>query len=96
MKPRILTLRLKTIYWNQIAAGTKREELSLANPRYIRQLLSRDYDVIHLWLGYPPATEKKKLLCFSWRGARRIRRQHEHFGPEAVDLIAVDLSAPLP
>jgi hypothetical protein len=96
MEPRILTLRLKTIYWNQIAAGTKREELRLANPRYIRQLLSRDYDVIHLWLGYPPATEATKLLRFAWRGARRIRRQHEHFGPTPVDLIAVDLSVRIP
>jgi hypothetical protein len=96
MKPRILTLRIKAIYWQQIDAGTKSEELRIANPRYIRQLLTRDYDVIHIWLGYPPATDTAKLLRFAWRGAKRIRRQADHFGPTPVDLIAVDLSVRIP
>ena len=92
---RILTLRLKGGWWQQIREGSKKEELRLASPRYIRQLLDREYDEIHLWLGYPPATDTSKLMRFAWRGAQRMTRQHPFWGPDPVDMISIDLTAPL-
>lgn len=92
---RILTLRLKTGWWNQIRDGSKLHELRLATPRYRRQLLGREYDEIHLWLGYPPRDDHSKLMKFAWRGASLVTMQHPHFGASPVELISIDLSAPL-
>lgn len=92
---RILTLRLKAGWWHQIRERTKLEEFRPASPRYIRQLLDREYDEIHLWLGYPPKTDLSKRMRFAWRGAQRITRQHHFWGPDPVDVISIDLTAPL-
>lgn len=93
--PRILTLRLKEGWWQQIRQGIKTEELRADTTFYRRMLIGRDYDEIHLWLGYPPKTELSKRLRFAWRGAQIVVRQHPFFGPHPVSMITIDLSAPL-
>lgn len=92
--PRILTLRLKEGWWRQIQQGLKQEELRLDTPFFRKQLIGRKYDEIHLWLGYPPKTETSKRMRFAWRGvSERKQVKHPHFGPQPVDLLAIDLSA---
>jgi len=94
--PRILTLRLKSGWWNQIRERSKTQELRSASPFYLRMLVGREYDEVHLWLGYPPKSDTSKLMRFAWRGpVRHQRMQHPHFGPDPVDLLSIDLTAPI-
>ena len=92
---RILTLRLKSGWWQQIQQRQKSAELRINSSFYRRLLIGREYDEIHLWLGYPPKTDTTKLMRFAWRGAQRITRQHHFWGPDPVDVISIDLTAPL-
>jgi hypothetical protein len=93
---RILTLRLTAGWWNQIREGSKTEELRLASPFYLRMLVGREYDEVHLWLGYPPKTDTSKLMRFRWRGpVRHLHMQHPHFGPAPVNLLGIDLTHPI-
>ncbi|MBK8037680.1 MAG: ASCH domain-containing protein [Verrucomicrobiaceae bacterium] len=93
---RILTLRLKEGWWRQIQQGLKSAELRLNTPFFRKQLIGREYDEIHLWLGYPPKTDTTKRMRFAWRGVADLPQViHPHFGPQPVDLLAIDLSAPI-
>jgi len=96
MTPRILTLRLTTGWWQQIQQRQKSAELRINSPFYRRLLIGREYDEIHLWLGYPPKTDTSKRMRFAWRGVVDLPQViHPHFGPAPVDLLSIDLTAPL-
>lgn len=91
---RILTLRLKTKWWDQIAIGAKTVELRLATDYWRKRLVGQHYDEIHLWKGYPPKTQTEKLLRRKWRMIAKERILHEEFGPEPVDVFVIDVGAP--
>ena len=84
-----LTLPLKAIYFDQIAAGTKPEEFRLATPYWRKRLEGRTYDQIVLTKGYPPAGDAARRMTLPWRGCRLTTIQHEHFGPEPVEVFAI-------
>jgi len=91
---RILTLRLKAKWWNQIKDGTKTVELRLATEYWRKRLFGKTYDEIHLWLGYPKATDTSKLLRRKWRLVALETVRHEEFGPEPVEVICIDVGQP--
>jgi hypothetical protein len=92
----VLTLPLNGVYFDQIAAGTKAEEYRLVTPHWHVRLWKRDYDAVVLTRGYPKGggIEGKTRLTRQWRGCERKTITHPHFGPEPVQVFAIDVSRP--
>jgi hypothetical protein len=93
-KPRILTLALKGIYFDEIKAGLKTEEYRLITPYWSKRLEGCDYDQILLTRGYPKRSDEERRLLRAWSGYTRKTLTHPHFGADPVDVFAIDVSLP--
>ena len=93
-KAAILTLPLNGVYFDQIAAGTKLEEYRLVTPFWTKRIAGRVYDRIVLTRGYPKGggVEGKTRLTRRWRGYSYKTITHPHFGPEPVQVFAIDVA----
>ena len=93
-----LILPTKGIYFDQIKAGTKLREYRLRTDYWKRRLVARTYRNVVLTRGYPKGggIEGETRLTLPWRGYGETRLTHPHFGPESVDVFAIDVSPPLP
>ena len=89
--PRVLTLRLKTKWWEQIARGEKTVELRLATDYWRKRLIGREYDEIHIWKGYPPKTDTSKLLRRKWECVAKETVLHEEFGDKPVEVFCISV-----
>lgn len=97
MAKRILTLRLKRKYWEQIRDGDKPVEYRIASDYWERRLFDSDgsaieFDEVHLWHAYPPAEKTELRLIRAHGGTERIELTHDEFGPDAVDVFEIDIS----
>jgi hypothetical protein len=83
-------------YFDQILAGTKPEEYRLTTRHWSRRLMCRKYANVVLTRGYPKAggVEGVTRLTRAWRGYTIRTITHPHFGPDAVEVFAIDVSAP--
>lgn len=90
---RTLTLALKGIYFDQIAAGTKHEEFRLVTPFWQKRLLDRMYDRIVLMRGYPKTSDTSRRIELPWRGFVTRTIIHPHFGSEPVEVFAIRVAA---
>ena len=90
---RTLTLALKGIYFDQIAAGTKDEEFRLVTPFWQKRLLNRTYDRIVLTRGYPKTSDMSRRIERPWRGFVTRTITHPHFGPDPVEVFAIRVGA---
>lgn len=88
-----LTLSLKGAYFEAIRDGSKHEEYRLAKPCWAKRLEGRSYAQIMLTLGYPAIDDHQRRLVLPWRGFTRKTITHPHFGPDPVDVYAIDVSA---
>ena len=88
---RVLTLPLKAEYFHQIKAGTKTEEYRLVTPYWTKRLEGRVYDHIVLTKGYPPVLDHTRRLTLPWQGYVRKTITHPHFGPDPVEVFAIDV-----
>lgn len=90
----VLHLPLKGEYFRAIAAGTKPEEFRLANDFWARRIAGREFDRIVLTLGYPKkgGVEGETRLTRQWRGYQVRWITHPHFGPDAVQVFAIDVA----
>lgn len=88
-----LTLPLKAEYFNAIRDGSKPEEFRLVTPYWRQRLEGRSYDGIVLTLGYPSRNEHSRRLERPWRGYRKTTISHPHFGPEPVEVYAINVEA---
>lgn len=86
-----LVLPLKACYFNAIKAGTKPEEFRLVTPFWRRRLEGRTFDRIVLTLGYPKRDDHDRRLIRPWRGYRVTTITHVHFGPDPVQVFAIDV-----
>lgn len=89
---KILTLRLKRKWWDLIKSGEKTVELRRCNTYWRRRLVGREYDEIHLWLGYPKSTDTEKLIVRKWTNVAKEMVQSDEFGPEPVECFCIDVS----
>lgn len=93
-----LILPLKAEYFDAIKAGDKLEEYRLATPYWERRLVSggvaKVFDRIILTKGYPARDDHGRRLVRGWDGWRRRLITHPHFGPDAVEVFAIDVSHP--
>ncbi|MFL9995264.1 hypothetical protein PQR34_32295 [Paraburkholderia sediminicola] len=91
--PKVLTLRLKAIYFHDIAACVKPLEYRLATPYWRKRIEGRQYDYVLLTLGYPARSNLGLQMLKPWRGYFERPLVHPHFGADAVDVFAIDVTA---
>ena len=90
-----LHFHVKSEYFAQIKAGTKREEYRLHNAYWVRRLVElpagakRKFDGIVIYNAYKPGTENR--IEFPWRGWRLTCIHHPHFGAGDVTVFAINL-----
>lgn len=87
-----LTLPLKAEYFDAIRAGTKPEEFRLVTPFWRKRIEGRTYASVVLTKGYPKASDTERRLEVPWLGYRQITITHPHFGPEPVEVFAINVS----
>lgn len=88
-----LHLALKAEYFDAIRDGSKPEEFRLRTPYWRKRLEGRAYDGIVLTKGYPAADDAERHLERPWNGYRLDTITHPHFGPEPVEIFAIDVRA---
>lgn len=86
-----LTLPLNAEYFNAIKAGTKPEEFRLRTPFWRKRLEGRTFDRVVLTLGYPSRDDEARRLVLPWQGMRETTITHPHFGPEPVEVYAINV-----
>lgn len=91
-----LQLALKREYFDAIKAGTKTEEYRLANEYWSKRLHFRgkpyEFDGLILTWGYPKRGDPERTIKLSWRGFTRKTITHPSFGPEPVEVFAINVS----
>jgi hypothetical protein len=90
---KILHLPLKGEYFDAIRDGSKTHEFRLAE-KWEKRIAGKDFDEIHLTRGYPPKSDESRRLRRIWRGFERRTITHPHFGPDPVEVLAIDVSLP--
>lgn len=88
---RTLTLPLKGEYFDAIKAGTKPEEFRLVTPYWRRRLEGQRYDRLELTRGYPKRCDYARRLVLPWKGYRLATITHPHFGPDPVEVFAINV-----
>ncbi len=92
-----LHLHVKTEYFREIKAGTKRTEFREYSPYWKKffhwapssNRKHRAFDGIVIYNAYKPGVHQQ--IHFNWSGLRLARIQHPHFGPRPVTVFAIDL-----
>lgn len=92
---RVLTLPLKREYFDAIRTGSKLEEFRLCTDFWRKRLVGRTYDRIELTMGYPKAGDDARRISRAWNGYRIRTITHPHFGPDPVEVFAIDVSVSL-
>lgn len=93
---RTLNLPLKREYFEAIRDGRKPEEYRLCTPFWRKRLEGREFDQVVLTLGYPDRDDKARRLVRAWRGFTVKTITHPHFGPDPVQVFAIDVSEAAP
>ena len=88
-----LTLPLKACYFDDIKAGRKDFEYRLRTPYWTKRLARAPFSWLVLTKGYPAAGDAERRLKLPWCGYVNTTLQHEHFGPEPVEVFAIIVSA---
>ena len=86
---RTLTLHLKNEYFNQIKAGTKREEYRLFKDYWKKRIHHNDFEFILLLCGYPKANDHAKRLVCHYTGHEVKDIIHPEFGENPVRVFAL-------
>lgn len=86
-----LHLPLKREYFDAIRAGTKPEEFRLCTPHWRKRLEGQSFDRIVLTLGYPAKADIARRIERPWRGFTVKTITHPHFGPEPVQVYAINV-----
>ena len=89
-----LQLALKAEYFRAIRDGTKTEEYRLVTDYWTRRLRvpADHYESIVLTEGYPKRGDPERTLELPWRGYTRKTITHPHFGPDPVEVFAIDVA----
>lgn len=88
---RTLHLPLKREYFEAIRDGQKEEEFRLCTPFWRKRLEGQKFDQIVLMLGYPARGDLARHLVLPWRGYTIKTLTHPHFGPDPVEVFAINV-----
>ncbi len=89
MKKRILHLALKDVYFRQIQSGKKLFEYRLITDYWRKRIENREYDEIHITLGYPKKGDNTRRIVRPWRGYEVKTITHEHFDNTPSEVFAL-------
>lgn len=89
---KVLTLPLNGVYFDQIKAGTKAEEYRLCTAYWTKRLVGNGFESIVLTRGYPKRDDHSRRLTLPWQGYTRKTITHPHFGPDPVEVFAIDVN----
>lgn len=91
-----LTLSLKREYFEAIRDGSKTEEYRLCTKHWYKRIASPfiPIEIIVLTLGYPARDDHARRLVLPWRGYTVKTITHPHFGPDPVEVYAINVAAP--
>lgn len=92
---KILHLHLKGEYFDAILSGEKKEEYRRNSQYWCDRLVTRHYDEVWLYRGYPRTGDSKNILKRKYQGYRLLKINHPHFGKEPIQVFAIDVSVPL-
>lgn len=87
-----LTLPIKSEYFDAIKSGEKVEEYRLRTDYWRKRLIGKSYEWIILTKGYPKRVDQDRRLAVRWNGYRETTLTHPHFGPDPVEVFAIDVS----
>lgn len=90
-----LHLPLKREYFEAISDGAKLEEYRLCTPHWRKRLEGQQFEQAVLTLGYPPRDGHSRRLALPWSGYTMKTITHTHFGPEPVEMFAIDVRGQL-
>jgi hypothetical protein len=94
-----LQLAVKREYFLAMKSGDKVEEYREANEYWEKKLHDlvdgilkpRTFDSVVITDGYPKGGDPERTLVFDWRGFTRKTITHPHFGPDPVEVFAIDV-----
>ena len=92
-----LVLPLKREYFEAIREGSKTEEYRLCTPYWRKRLgisALKNFDRVVLTLGYPARDDHARRLIRPWRGYTIKTITHPHFGPDPVQVYAINVQEP--
>ncbi len=87
---RILKLAVKKQYFYEIKLGIKKEEFRMIKDYWIKRL-QKNYDEVHITLGYPKKDEINKILKFKFTGYEEKEIIHKEFGNKPTKVYAIKL-----
>ena len=87
---KILKLHLRKLYFDQIQCGAKLLEYRLAET-WKPKLEGKEFDEIHLFLGYPKKGDESRVIKRRWMGYEEITHTHPEFGPDPVNVLAINV-----
>lgn len=83
-----LFMTIKRQYFNEILAGTKKEEYRLVKPHWVKKLVGKEYSHIVFQNGYNRNSPRLEVQYLGYE-IKNIR--HEFFGNEDVCVFALKL-----
>lgn len=86
-----LILPVKGVYFAQIVAGLKTEEYRLRTAYWRRRIEGKVFDRVIVTRGYPKSTDTTRQLVLPWQGCTVKTITHPHFGPDPVEVFAIDV-----
>lgn len=90
-----LILPLRAEFFSAIKAGTKLEEFRRRTRYWQTRIEGKTFDRVVLTLGYPAREDLERRLVLPWRGLRLTTIQHPLFGPEPVEVYAIQVAPDL-
>ncbi|HAS6506889.1 TPA: ASCH domain-containing protein [Vibrio parahaemolyticus] len=70
----------------------KKYEYRLQTDYWRKRLEGREYDEVHIKLGYPKSGDTEKILVRPWKGFEEMVITHPHFGDAPVSVFAIKVN----
>lgn len=87
-----LQLALKAEYFHAIVDGSKLEEYRRTTPFWRKRIEGKEFSSVTVTLGYPHAYALDRRLTMPWHGYEIRTITHPHFGPDPVEVFAIDVA----
>ncbi|MDK9790127.1 ASCH domain-containing protein [Vibrio sp. D431a] len=92
---KILHLNLKKQYFEDIRDKTKSHEFRLYNDYWKKRLEGRDYDEIHIKMGYPKSDDYSRIVVRPYLGFEVKTIVHEFFDNVPTKVFAIRVNEDL-
>lgn len=86
---RILHLSVKSEYFLEVRDKVKAHEYRLQTEYWRKRLEGKQYDEVHIKLGYPKSSDADRIEIRPWKGYLESTITHKHFGDQPVSVYAI-------